>query len=82
MLPLARQSPFPTPEAADSAEELNPLNLLGGTPKPPARPAADPGRPAAGSLLESHYRPPDVVRAKPDVPPVPELLPAHELRPA
>ena len=71
--PLARQSLFPTPEAADSAEELNPLNLLGGAPKPRAKPAADPGRPAAGSLLESHYRPPDVVRAKPDVPPVPEL---------
>ncbi|HET6278034.1 MAG TPA: type VI secretion system-associated FHA domain protein TagH [Candidatus Polarisedimenticolia bacterium] len=80
--PLARQSPFPTPAAADSAEELNPLNLLGGAPKPRAKqPAADPGRPPAGSLLESHYRPPDVVRTKPDVPPVPELLPAHELVP-
>ena len=78
---FARQSPFPTPEAADSAEELNPLNLIGGAPKPRAKPAADPGRPAGGSLLESHYRPPDVVRAKPDVPPVPELVPAHELVP-
>jgi type VI secretion system FHA domain protein len=79
--PLARQSPFPTPAAADSAEELNPLNLLGGAPKRRAKPAVDPGRPVGGSLLESHYRPPDVVRAKPDVPPVPELLPAHELVP-
>ena len=73
---LAGQSPFPTPAAADSAEELNPLNLLGGAAKPRPKPAADPPRPA-GSLLDSYYRPPDVIPAKP----APAPTPAHELVP-
>jgi type VI secretion system FHA domain protein len=78
--PLAGQSPFPTPAAADSAEELNPLNLLGGAPKPRAKRPADPPRPAAGSLLDSYYRPPDVVGVKPPPAPAPELVP-HDYDP-
>ena len=77
---FAGQSPFPTPAAADSAEELNPLNLLGGAPKPRARRPADPPRPAAGSVLESYYRPPDVVPVKPPPAPAHELVP-HDYDP-
>jgi type VI secretion system FHA domain protein len=77
--PLAGQSPFPTPAAADAAEELNPLNLLGGAPKPRPKPTVEPARPA-GSLLDSYYRPPDVVPVKPAPPPVHELVP-HDYDP-
>ena len=67
--PLPGNAPYPTPQAADSGEELNPLNLLPGAAKPPRRKNPGAQSLSGGSLLEAHYRMPDAVPAEPPSPP-------------
>jgi len=63
--PLLGDAPYPTPQAVDGGEELNPLNLLPGGVRAARR--KNPGAQSlgGGSLLESHYRLPDAVPAEP-----------------
>ncbi len=80
-VPLAGGAPFPTPAAADGAQELDPINLIGGPPKAPPRKVVDARALGGGAPWDAHYRPPEAVAPpKPVPPPVPESIP-HDYNP-
>jgi type VI secretion system FHA domain protein len=85
--PARTPHPYPTPPAKHvpagevvPADELDPLKLLGGTPKPtPAQPARTAKDLENASPLAGHYRPPAVPTPPPSVPvvqPNPNMIPA------
>ena len=80
--PLSGNSPLPSPSVPESAQELNPLNLIPGPPqRTPVRKVPDARGPAGGSLLEAHYQPPEVVSAPPTLRPAAEESIPHDYNP-